>query len=111
MRVSEVDTGPVIDRVHTKYAGIGWFGKNTCIINQKAGSWFFLGEIITNLELKPDTPLPFRVMGRDLVAWRDADGAPCVVVDKCPHRNAKLSSAKRIIAPSPSGAACRVVWQ
>jgi epoxyqueuosine reductase len=55
-----VDTGPVVDRVHAKYAGIGWFGKNTCIINQKAGSWFFLGEIITNLDLKPDTPVPDR---------------------------------------------------
>ncbi|MFQ5651544.1 MAG: tRNA epoxyqueuosine(34) reductase QueG [bacterium] len=51
-----VDTGPVVDRVYAKYAGIGWFGKNTCLINQTHGSWFFLGEIITNLELEADTP-------------------------------------------------------
>ncbi len=55
-----VDTGPVVDRVFAKYAGIGWFGKNTCIINQQKGSWFFLGEIITNLELEYDAPVPDR---------------------------------------------------
>ncbi|MFQ5752638.1 MAG: tRNA epoxyqueuosine(34) reductase QueG, partial [bacterium] len=55
-----VDTGPVVDRVYAKYAGIGWFGKNTCILNQQKGSWFFLGEIITNLELAHDTPVPDR---------------------------------------------------
>lgn len=55
-----VDTGPVIDRVYAKYAGIGWFGKNTCIINQSKGSWFFIGEIITDLELTYDEPAPDR---------------------------------------------------
>lgn len=55
-----VDTGPVVDRVYAKYAGIGWFGKNTCIINQQKGSWLFLGEIITNLELEYDAPVPDR---------------------------------------------------
>jgi epoxyqueuosine reductase len=55
-----VDTGPVVDRVYAKYAGIGWFGKNTCIINQQKGSWFFLAEIITNLELEYDAPVPDR---------------------------------------------------
>jgi len=55
-----VDTGPVVDRVYAKYAGIGWFGKNTCIINQQKGSWFFLAEIITDLELDYDEPAPDR---------------------------------------------------
>lgn len=55
-----VDTGPVVDRVYAKYAGIGWFGKNTCIINQQKGSWLFLGEIITSVELEYDTPPPDR---------------------------------------------------
>lgn len=55
-----VDTGPLVERVHAKYAGIGWFGKNTCLINQQKGSWFFLGEIITNLELEYDTPVADR---------------------------------------------------
>jgi epoxyqueuosine reductase len=55
-----VDTGPVLDRVYARYAGLGWFGKNTCLINQKLGSWFFLGEIITSLELDYDAIAPDR---------------------------------------------------
>ena len=47
--------------------------------------------VLQSEEVKPGEPLRFRVMGLDLVAWRDGDGAPRVVVDKCPHRNAKLS--------------------
>lgn len=57
---SYVDTGPIVERVYAKYAGIGWQGKNTCIINQKIGSWLFLGVIITSLELQPDLPAPDR---------------------------------------------------
>ena len=57
---SYVDTGPVIERVMAKYAGIGWIAKNTCIINQQLGSWLFLGVILTSLELQPDLPPPDR---------------------------------------------------
>ena len=55
-----VDTGPVVERVYAKYAAIGWLGKNTCLINQKIGSWLFLGVIVTSLELTPDLPAPDR---------------------------------------------------
>ena len=51
-----VDTGPHVERVYAKYAGIGWIGKNTCILNEKLGSWIFLGVILTSLELAPDLP-------------------------------------------------------
>jgi epoxyqueuosine reductase len=55
-----VDTGPVVERVYAKYSGIGWTGKNTCLLNQKMGSWLFLGVILTSLELVPDLPAPDR---------------------------------------------------
>ena len=51
-----VDTGPVIERIFAKYAGIGWIGKNTCILNEDLGSWLFLGVMLTSVELTPDLP-------------------------------------------------------
>ena len=57
---SYVDTGPIVERVYAKYAGVGWIGKNTCVINQQIGSWLFLGVIVTSLELSPDIPAPDR---------------------------------------------------
>ena len=55
-----VDTGPVIERIFAQYAGIGWIGKNTCILNERLGSWLFLGIILTSLALTPDLPPPDR---------------------------------------------------
>jgi epoxyqueuosine reductase len=55
-----VDTGPTVERAFARFAGVGWMGKNTCIINQEKGSWFFLGVILTSLELPPDLPAPDR---------------------------------------------------
>lgn len=67
-----VDTGPLVERVYAKYAGVGWFGKNTCIIHEKAGSWLFLGCILTDLELAYDTP----VAGRCGTCTRCIDACP-----------------------------------
>jgi epoxyqueuosine reductase len=53
-----VDTGPVQERVYARHAGIGWVGKNGCVINRDLGSWIFLAEIISSLPLETDDPVP-----------------------------------------------------
>jgi epoxyqueuosine reductase len=50
-----VDSAPVLEKPLAESAGVGWIGKHTNLINSQAGSWFFLGEIYTDLELPPDT--------------------------------------------------------
>jgi epoxyqueuosine reductase len=51
-----VDSAPVLERALARNAGLGWIGKNACVINKNAGSWFFLGEIFTDLPLPVDVP-------------------------------------------------------
>jgi epoxyqueuosine reductase len=72
-----VDTGPVVERVAAKYAGLGWLAKNTCLINAELGSWLFLGVIITTLDLEP-------TLGATLAPPPDLCGNCRLCMDACP---------------------------
>lgn len=69
---SYVDTGPVMDKVWAVKAGLGWMGKHTNIINREKGSWFFIANIFTNLQLKTAEPI------------QDFCGSCTACIDACP---------------------------
>jgi epoxyqueuosine reductase len=71
------DTGPVNERVLAKHAGLGWLGKNTLLLNPKLGSWFFLGVILTTLDLEPT------VKSTEAPA-RDLCGSCTKCIEACP---------------------------
>jgi epoxyqueuosine reductase len=72
-----VDTGPVQERVLAKYAGLGWLGKNTLLLNQNLGSFFFLGVILTTLDLEP-------TVGANELPPPDLCGSCRRCLDACP---------------------------
>jgi epoxyqueuosine reductase len=70
-----VDTGPLVERIYARYAGVGWIGKNACILNQKLGSWLFLGVILTSIGVTDD-------QRAELAADRCGSCTRCI--DACP---------------------------
>lgn len=52
-----IDSGPVLERAWAARAGVGWIGKNSLVLRRELGSWFFLGVILTTIDLEPDKPV------------------------------------------------------
>jgi len=77
-----IDTAPLLERSYARAAGLGWIGKNTCLIHQQHGSWFFLAELLVDLEITPDAPVA------------DRCGTCTRCIQACPTR---------AIVPNPSG--------
>lgn len=71
------DTGPISERVLAKHAGLGWIGKNTLLLNRDFGSWFFLGAVLTSLDLEPS-------IGADELPQPDLCGSCRKCIDACP---------------------------
>ena len=88
-----IDTGPILERELASRAGLGWFGKNTMLIDPKRGSYFFVGVLLLDLEIQPDEPFTEDRCGTctacpdacptGALLGRDEDGAPVIEATRC----------------------------
>ena len=85
-----VDTAPLLERSYAQAAGLGWIGKNTCLINQRSGSWFFLGELLLSIQLDFDSPPPDRCG----TCTRCIDACPTAAI--VPNRDGSWSVDSRL---------------
>jgi epoxyqueuosine reductase len=93
-----VDTGPLVERGYAARAGVGWVGKNTCILNQQQGSWLLLGVIVTSLELAPEA-LSMPAADRCGSCTRCIDACPTdALLATQSSQSARLMDASRCIA-------------
>ena len=93
-----IDTGPLLERGFAAHAGVGWVGKNTCILNQQQGSWLLLGVIVTSLELAPDvSSLPAADRCGSCTRCIDACPTDALLATSDPH-SARQMDASRCIA-------------
>jgi epoxyqueuosine reductase len=87
-----VDTAPILEKSIARQAGLGWIGKNTCLINQQSGSFCLLGELLITLEIDPDPALDTPPPDRCGTCTRCIDACPTTAIVPSPQGGFELDS-------------------